>query len=70
MADPRSGEEKVRQFQAYLEAHPEIPAQWPEAIAAGERGEGVPFRVVYDEWKKRREEERRRDTNPPPPPET
>lgn len=64
MAETKSGEEKVREFKEYLDAHPEIWAQIEEAKAADARGEGVPFRQVYEEAKRRDEEERRRNTKP------
>lgn len=51
---PVSGEEKAREIREWLDAHPDVAAQVKEAIAAGERGEGVPFRVVVEEAKRRR----------------
>lgn len=55
-----SGEEKVRELKEYLDAHPEVWVQIRENIAAGERGEGVPARIVHEEAR-RRDEERRQE---------
>jgi len=65
MAEAKSGEEKVREFKEYLDAHPEVWTQIRDAIAAGERGEGVPARIVFEEAR-RRAEERRRNTDTKP----